>query len=69
MKLLFLKSPKLTNYYLVYTRERDRESLKNGPKNIHYPDIVPSIFSSNHNVHKSSSGLCFWAPDPLIDRF
>ena len=35
---------------------------------IHYPDIVP-IFSSNHNVHKSSSGLCFWAPDPLIDSF
>ena len=23
-------------------------------------------FSSNHNDHKSSCGLCFWAPDPLI---
>ena len=23
------------------------------------------IFSSNHNVRKSSSGLGFWAPDPL----
>ena len=44
MKHFFLKFPKLTNYYLVYTRERDRENLKNGPKNIHYPDIVPSIF-------------------------
>ena len=26
-------------------------------------------FSSDHNVHKSSCGLYFWAPDPLIDRF
>ena len=29
------------------------------------------LFSSNHNIHKSSCGVCFWAsdPDPLIDRF
>ena len=27
------------------------------------------FFSSNHNIHKSSCGLCFWALDPLIDRF
>ena len=26
-------------------------------------------FSSNHNIHKSSSGLCFWVPDPFINRF
>ena len=26
-------------------------------------------FSSNHNIHKSSCGFCFWASDPLIDRF
>ena len=25
------------------------------------------LFSSNHNIHKSSYG--FWASDPLIDRF
>ena len=25
-------------------------------------------FSSNHNIHKSSCGLCFWALDPLIDE-
>ena len=34
--------------------------------------VVPTldiIFSSNHNIHKSSCGLCFWASDPLIDRF
>ena len=27
------------------------------------------LFSSNHNIHKSSHGLCFWASDPLIDKF
>ena len=27
------------------------------------------LFSSNHNIHKSSCSLCFWASDPLIDRF
>ena len=27
------------------------------------------LFSSNHNIHKSSSGHCFWVSDPLIDRF
>ena len=26
------------------------------------------LFSSNHNVHKSSWDVCFWASDP-IDRF
>ena len=47
-----------------------------------YVDIIPLycvsaytitkldiLFSSNHNIHKSSCGLCFWASDPLIDRF
>ena len=27
------------------------------------------LFLSNHNIHKSSCGLCFWASDALIDRF
>ena len=27
------------------------------------------LFSSNHNIHKSLRSLCFWASDPLIDRF
>ena len=27
------------------------------------------LFSSNHNILKSSLGLCFWASDPLINRF
>ena len=24
-------------------------------------------FSSNHNIYQSLCGLCFWAPDPLIN--
>ena len=27
------------------------------------------LFSSNHNIHKSSCGLFLGASDPLIDRF
>ena len=27
------------------------------------------LFLSNHNIHKSSLGLCFWASEPLIERF
>ena len=26
-------------------------------------------FLSNHNNHKCSYGLCFWASDPLIEGF
>ena len=31
--------------------------------------LVDILFPSNHNINKSSYGLCFWAPDPLIERF
>ena len=31
--------------------------------------LLDILFSSNHNIHKSSHGLCFWASDPLIDIF
>ena len=34
-----------------------------------YLPILDIFFSSNCNIHKSSYGLCFWASDPLIDRF
>ena len=27
--------------------------------------MLDVLFSSNHNVHKSLCGLCFWAPDAL----
>ena len=30
---------------------------------------IDILFPSNHNIHKSWCGLCFWASDALIDRF
>ena len=30
---------------------------------------IDILFSSNHNIHKRSHGLCFRASNPLIDRF
>ena len=27
------------------------------------------LFPSNHNIHKSLDGLCFWVSDPLIESF
>ena len=31
--------------------------------------LIKRIFSSNQIVHKISFSLCFWAPDPLINKF
>ena len=31
--------------------------------------VLDILFSSNHNIHKRSCGLCFWASDPLIEIF
>ena len=40
------------------------------PGRIQYIGMLYVLFSSNHNIHKSSCHLCFfWATDPLIDRF
>ena len=39
-------------------------------RNIHnYLSTIHILFSSNHNIHKSLCGFCFWAADPLIDKF
>ena len=32
-------------------------------------DGLDILFSSNHNIHKSLCGLCFWVSDPLIEGF
>ena len=29
--------------------------------------LLVIFFTSNHNIHKRSRGLCFWSSDPLID--
>ena len=34
-----------------------------------YYIILDILFSSNHNIHKSSYDHCFWASDPLIESF
>ena len=31
--------------------------------------MLDIFFSSNHNIHKSSRGLCVWASDTLISMF
>ena len=31
--------------------------------------VVDILFPPNHNIHKSSCGLCYWASDLLIERF
>ena len=36
---------------------------------VHTYIYIRYTFLSNYNIHKSSRGLCFWASDPLIDRF
>ena len=40
-------------------------SAEGGNLALHILDI---LFPSNHIIHKSV-GLCFWASDPVIDRF
>ena len=42
--------------------------LDQGPDHVHMT-LLDILFPSNHNIHKSSYDLCFWAFDPLIDRF
>ena len=31
--------------------------------------FIRYTFLLNHNIHKRLYGLCFWAPNPLINRF
>ena len=48
------------------TKQKKEEHTKNKIMDI---KTVDTLFLSNHNIHKSSHGLCFWASDTLIDRF
>ena len=40
-----------------------------GPRDTRFLHMLDILFLSNHNIHKSSCGLYFWASDPLIERF
>ena len=66
------------NVYSRVVRDRasENESSSLNMKKIYYTftssmgcSTLDILFSSNHNIHKSSCDLCFWASDPLIDRF
>ena len=51
---------------------RSRSSIPRYKNVLGYVTIYLSLdilFLSNHNIHKSLSGLCFWASDPLVDKF
>ena len=54
----------LSNAYTYLTRR-----VQNVIKNESMLIFLDILFSSNHNIHKSSCGLYFWSSDPLINRF
>ena len=43
--------------------------LKNVLRGAHHENTLDILFSSNHNIHKSLYGLCFWASDTIIEGF
>ena len=51
---------------IKHTKRKKKTFLKN--KVVSHCIRFRYTFSSNHNIQKRSCGLCFWAPDPLIDR-
>ena len=46
----------------------DKQSVFMGAQSV-FMASLDMLFSSNHNIHKSSYGFCIWASDPLIERF
>ena len=65
-KKLYLYHPLGRIQVSVADRERERKKISKQSDNMFIVDI---LFLSNHNIHKSLLGLCFWASDFLIDRF
>ena len=62
----------------TYTILDNRNWLMNHDLSIKCESILDNIkiqklgiarYTFSYNIHKSSCGLCFWAPDPLIDSF
>ena len=61
-------------YYIVkaYAYSIKTRSVYDYPYNTFFTShyvYYKYTFLSNHNIHKSSCGLCFCTSDPLIDRF
>ena len=61
----------LHNMYIVNVLPAKRKEGNSNCLYYHplYIQLLDILFPSNHNIHKSSYGLCFWASGPLIDRF
>ena len=73
-KLCRQKAPTLIRLYYhcnLHTRPFCKNPKKNSFIKRHLLTSPHQIyfFWSNHNIHKSSSGVCFWASDSLIDGF
>ena len=62
-----------TSLFPFLPKELKMTKQKNGKKIVvNFIFVVGRLdilFLSNHNIHKSSCDLSFWALDPLIDRF
>ena len=66
-KVRVLEICSLKHHYLIYNlKQISSVSCWCWALKVQCLDI---LFSSNRNIHKSSYGLCFWASDPLINRF
>ena len=53
--------------YLAAMRKVSDETWKYNL--FHLNSVLDLLFSSNHKIHKSSSGIYFLVLDPLIERF
>ena len=61
----------LTDYANIYTYFFDQTVVILQPFGVYdVPNTyIRYTFSSNHNIHISLCKLCFWASEPLIDKF
>ena len=48
---------------------KSRVKRKNAKTICKFAYTLDILLLSNHKIHKSSHGLCFWTSDPLIDKF
>ena len=58
----------LTTCFTHMLPEANEALEESSIKNQGYVCTLDILFSSNHNIHKSSCRICFWASDPHIER-
>ena len=59
----------IDSYTLSVIHKTSNNFEKTLIKSTFFGATLDIFLPSNHNIHKSLYGLCFWASDPLIDRF